>query len=85
MSTIIWTILGWVALAAFVAWTWSRAKAHEKALLSKCAPVVCDGDTAVCRDCNGRGFNYSDPDGKQLACQTCEEEEPSAFQRELPL
>jgi len=24
-----------------------------------------------CPDCEGRGFNYSDPDGKQLVCQTC--------------
>ena len=26
----------------------------------------------ICPDCEGRGFNYSDPDGKILECQTCE-------------
>lgn len=24
-----------------------------------------------CPDCGGRGYSYSDPDGKQLVCQTC--------------
>lgn len=25
-----------------------------------------------CCDCEGRGFNYSDPDGRQLICSTCD-------------
>jgi len=26
----------------------------------------------ICPDCEGRGFNYSDPDGKQLRCDRCD-------------
>jgi len=26
----------------------------------------------TCKDCDGRGYNLSDPDGKQLKCDTCD-------------
>ena len=26
----------------------------------------------ICKDCDGRGYNLSDPDGKQLVCTTCD-------------
>jgi len=32
-----------------------------------------------CPDCDGRGYTYSDPDGKQLICQTCGETDSAAF------
>lgn len=32
-------------------------------------------DRLQCPDCAGKGFTYSDPDGKQLVCHTCEGEE----------
>jgi DnaJ-class molecular chaperone len=25
-----------------------------------------------CPDCEGRGYNYSDPDHKQLVCDSCD-------------
>ncbi len=26
----------------------------------------------ICKDCDGRGYNYSDPDHRQLRCTTCD-------------
>ncbi len=26
----------------------------------------------ICKDCDGRGYNISDPDGRPLVCQACD-------------
>jgi len=46
-------------------------------------------DHKPCPDCGGRGYSYSDPDGKQLTCGMCDgygevEEEMSEKKTQMP-
>ena len=49
MSTIIWTILGWIGASLLFAWGWSRWRRHEEALLDD-EQFSIDDDEPIERD-----------------------------------